>query len=230
VPHVSRRVQIHAPRTPQGVGYGARMATLLPRRIAGRVAAIAVSVLLLSACAPETPSGSPGDSPTPSGSVSGTPTPIETYGLDASPTPSPSATTVALPTDCRAILNASVLAELEGVPLNDPAFGASGTQPDGTLICIWGDPGADTTGLVTTIEYMSRGPALDMLNQLANDEGFTCFTPDGGTRCEKTWQNETYPVIDGRTLFWRDDVLIDTRYSNLAPPGYTSAIVVSIWG
>ncbi|WP_404431195.1 hypothetical protein LG299_13760 [Microbacterium lacus] len=206
------------------------MATLLPRRTAGLLASAAISVLLLSACAPETPSGSPGDSPAPSGSASGTPTPNETNGVDASPTPSPSSTTVALPTDCRAILNASVLAQLEEVPLNDPAFGASGAQADGSLICVWGDPGADTTSLVTTIEYVNRGPALDMLNALANDEGFTCFTPDGGTRCEKTWQNETYPVTDGRTLFWRDDVLIDTRYSNLAPSGYTSAIIVSMWG
>ena len=51
---------------------------------------------------------------------------------------------------------------------------------------------------------MNRGPALDLLNQLTDDEGFTCFTPDEGTRCEKTWQNEQYPVTDGRTLFWRD--------------------------
>ncbi len=205
------------------------MATLLPRRTAGLLAAAAISVLLLSACAPETPSGSPGDSPVPSGSVSGTPTPIETYGLDASPTPSPSPTTVALPTDCRAILNAAVLAQLEGIPLNDPAFGPSGPQPDASLICVWADPRADTTRLVTEISYADRGPALDMLNELANEEGFTCFTPDGGTRCEKTWPNETYPVTDGRTLFWRDGVLIDTRYSNLAPSGYTAAIVASLW-
>ena len=31
-----------------------------------------------------------------------------------------------------------------------------------------------------------------MLNGLADDEGYTCYTPDGGTRCEKTWQNEPY--------------------------------------
>lgn len=29
----------------------------------------------------------------------------------------------------------------------------------------------------------------------------------------------------GRTLFWREDILIDTRYSNLAPEGYTASIV-----
>ena len=51
-----------------------------------------------------------------------------------------------------------------------------------------------------------------------------------GTRCEKTWQNTQYPVTDGRTLYWRDDILIDTQYSNLAPSGYTSAIIESIFG
>ena len=82
---------------------------------------------------------------------------------------------------------------------------------------------------MTTISYVSRGPVLELLNQLADAEGFTCYTPDGGTRCEKTWQNETYPVTDGRTLFWRDDILIDTWFSNLAPAGYTEAIVASIF-
>jgi hypothetical protein len=122
-----------------------------------------------------------------------------------------------------------VLAELEGVPLNDPAFGPSGVQ-NGTLVCHWGDPAADTTGLTTTLSKMSSGPALDMLNALVTDEGFTCFTPDKGTRCEKTWQNPTYPVTDGRTLFYRDGILVDTRYSNLAPSGYTSAIVTRLFG
>ena len=128
------------------------------------------------------------------------------------------------------MLTADVLAQLEGVPLNDPAFGSSGPQPDGGLVCVWRDPAADTTGLFTTITYVSRGPALDMLNELADEQGFTCYTPEGGTRCEKTWQNETYPVTDGRTLFWRDGILIDTQFSNLAPTGYTSAIVAHIFG
>jgi hypothetical protein len=122
-----------------------------------------------------------------------------------------------------------VLAQLGDTPLNDAAFGPSGVQSDGSLRCIWADPGTDTTGLTTTIERMNRGPALDMLNALADTEGFTCFTPDGGTRCEKTWQNTRYPVTDGRTLFWRDDILIDTTYSNLAPTGYTASIVSALF-
>src|SRR5690606_30248226 len=104
------------------------------------------------------------------------------------------------PEDCRAVLSSSVLDQLEGVPLNDEAFAPSGPQSDESLICVWGDPRADTMRLITTIAYMSRGPALDLLNELADDEDFTCYTPDRGTRCEKTWENEQYPVTDGRTL------------------------------
>ena len=185
--------------------------------------AVLLAVALLAACAPEP--GPAGAAPTSSGSASTSPT------GSASPTPSPSATAHAeIPDDCRGMLTAAVLAELDGVPLNDPAFGPSGPQGDGSLICAWGDPAADTTRLVTTISALSRGPALDMLNALVADEGFTCYTPDGGTRCEKTWPNELYPVTDGRTLFWRDDILIDSRYSNLAPSGYTAAIVASVFG
>ncbi|WP_109210501.1 MULTISPECIES: hypothetical protein [Microbacterium] len=190
-------------------------------RLAAAAASVLIAIAALTACAPDdaTPDSGFTFTPTPSSAASGTPTPT------ASPT-----ARAEIPDDCRAILTADVLAQLEGVPLNDPALGASGPQPDGSLVCIWRDPAADTTGLVTTIAYASRGPALDMLNKLVADEGYTCYTPDGGTRCEKSWPNETYPVTDGRTLFWRDDILIDTRYSNLAPSGYTAALVAGIFG
>ncbi|GAA2899342.1 hypothetical protein GCM10010455_23800 [Microbacterium esteraromaticum] len=134
-----------------------------------------------------------------------------------------------LPGDCREILSDAVLTQLKDVPLNDPAFGDSGLLDDGSLVCNWGSPQADTTGLTTKISRMDRGPALDMLNALADDEAYACYTPDGGTRCEKSWQNEQYPVTDGRTVFWRDGLLIDTRYSNLAPKGYTTSIVDALW-
>jgi hypothetical protein len=192
-----------------------------------RVAAAAASALLalatLAACAPE-----PGATPTTSPEASMSPTPIATITPGASPSATP---TAAIPSDCEEMLTDDVLAELAGIPLNDPDTGIDGgEQADGSLVCLWRDPAADTTYLMTTISAMSRGPALDLLNQLADEEDFECYTPDGGTRCEKTWENETYPVIDGRTLFWRDGILIDTQYSNLAPPGYTAAIVAGMWG
>ena len=199
-------------------------------RMKNRVAAGAAALLLIAALAgcgagASGPSGS-GETAEPSSSSSSS-TPEDT--ATPSPSPTPTIAPIALPTDCRAILSEHVLDQLDGVPLNDAAFGPSGVGDDGSLNCIWADPRADTTSLVTTISLMNRGPALDMLNALVADEGFTCFTPDGGTRCEKTWQNTQYPVTDGRTLFWRDDVLIDSTYSNLAPEGYTSSIIARLF-
>lgn len=189
-------------------------------------AAALVLVAALTACDPGSPdSGNSSESPSPSATAS------SDEATTPSPTPSatPTNAPIALPTDCRAILSADVLAQLGDTLLNDAAFGPSGVGSDGTLTCIWRDPRADTSGLITKISSMNRGPALEMLNALADNEGFSCFTPDGGTRCEKTWANAQYPVTDGRTVFWRDDILIDTQYSNLAPTGYTASIIASIF-
>lgn len=205
----------------------------MTRRPFARPAVVAViAAALLTGCAPEGYDG--GAAPAPSATASGTAAPSGSATPVASPSPSPSGTAEAspeIPRDCRAILTEAVLAQLEGTPLNDPGLGEStGVQPDGSLVCVWRDPGADTTGLTTTISKESMGPALDRLNALVATEGFTCFTPDEGTRCEKTWPNSVYPVTDGRTLFYRSGLLIDTVYSNLAPAGYTDAIIRRIFG
>ncbi len=186
-------------------------------------ASLALLALSIAACAPETPPPAQTSLPVQS--------PART---DAAPMPAPTTTAtdrpaVAIPTDCKAILTPAVLAQFGTTPLNDPAFGPSGVLSDGSLKCIWGSPSADTTGLSTTISRVARGPALDALNAF-RAEGATCYTPSGGTRCERTWKDKTYPVTDGRTMFWRDDVLIDTVYSNLAPTGYTDAIIAHLFG
>ena len=203
------------------------------RSVAVALATIALAGAL-AACTPTGPGAASGPSASAGGSAAGSdpahPTKSPSPGTSASPTPSPTSTPVALPTDCKAILSANVLSQLGDTPLNSPVFGPSGVQSDGSLICIWADPKADTTSITTTISRRYRGEALDMLNGLVKTEGFSCYTPDKGTRCEKEWPDATYPVTDGRTLFWRDDVLIDTKYSNLSPNGYTSSIVASIFG
>lgn len=194
-----------------------------------RLAAGAAALLLIAALTGCGPAGSGSAEQSASPEPSSTSSPDDTASPSPTASPTPTTAPIALPTDCRAILSEDVLAQLDGIPLNDAAFGPSGVADDGTLTCIWADPRADTTRLVTTISLMNRGPALDMLNALVANEGFTCFAPDGGTRCEKTWQNTQYPVTDGRTLFWRDDMLIDSRYSNLAPSGYTSSIIAHLF-
>lgn len=192
---------------------------MAPRRAARACAAASVLVFAaaLSACVPE-----PGSTPGPS--AAGAPA---TASPARTPSATPSPTTVPIPTDCREILSSGVLEQLGTTP-NDPALGASGVQADGSLICIWGDPAQPGTVLSTTITYMSRGPALDMLNGLLS-EGYACYTPDGGTRCEKTWFSEPDLIPQGRTLFWRQDVLIDSSFTNLAPSGYTAAIVAAVY-
>lgn len=193
------------------------------RTLLGAAAAVGVAVAL-AACAPEPGTGTP--SPQPGSSTTGTPTPL------GSPVPTPTTDDDVtagggIPDDCRAILSPAVLAQLEGVPLNDSGASPSGPQPDGTLICVWGEPGDASRQLTTTITVMSRGPALDLLNELF-DDGFTCYQPDDGTRCEKS--GSSGGVVEGRTLYYLDDVLIDTTYAGLAPGGYTDAVIAAIHG
>jgi hypothetical protein len=186
--------------------------------IAGAAASLLAFSAVLSACVPE-PGTTPGpDAAGASPSRSAAPAPSATL----------SPTLVPIPVDCRAMLTPGVLEQLSSVPLNDPALGPSGAQPDGSLVCLWGDPAVPGTALTTTISYASRGPALDMLNGLVS-EGYECYTPDGGTRCEKTWFSEPDLIPEGRTLFWRQDVLIDSSFRNLAPNGYTAAIVATVF-
>lgn len=189
-------------------------------------AAGAVLIVLLAGCAqtPQAPAPSapaeaaPTATPTPTGTAPGTP-----------PVPSgPVLSMTVLPADCTTMLSDEVRAQLEGIPLNDPSFGESGVRADRSLRCVWGEPGATTTRLVTTVNYAPRNDVLDYFNARM-EEGFVCYEPAEGLRCEKTWENPDYPVTDGRTLFYRDGVLIDTQYSNLAPSGYTTAVIRAIW-
>ena len=167
-----------------------------------------------------------GDTGDPAASPS---TPVASPTASESPESTPTPDPVDIPDDCQGMLSDEVLAQLEDVPLNDPAVGPTGVLEDGSLLCVWRHPSADTTALSTTIAHVDRGPALDMLNDLVEEDDFTCYTPDEGTRCEKTWENKTFPVTDGRTLYWRDGVLIDTTYSNLAPEGYTDSIIAHLF-
>ena len=144
----------------------------------------------------------------------------------------PSTSTTALPADlpqgCRDLLDDAVLAQLEDVPLNAEGMGG-GIRADSSRVCVWGEPGAATTRLVTVIGYSPEREAHDALYALGGD-GYTCYEPEGGIRCEKTWDHPTLPgVTEGRTLFYRDGVIVDTQYSNLAPTGYTDAVIDALW-
>ena len=217
-----------APARPRPDRRGRSFGRAVRRGRVGVVAAVAAAaVLALAAC-----TGDPAPTPPPSAaSTSGPSDP------SATPTPTgpvladfpfgPSTSTTPLPDDCRAILTDSVLAELDGVPLNAPGMGG-GIRPDSSRVCAWGEPGAAGTWLVTVIGFAPYREATDALFALGND-GYTCYEPDEGVRCERTWEHETLPITQGRTLYYRDGIIVDTQYSNLAPAGYTNAIIASLW-
>jgi len=193
-----------------------------------RLAALGITLLAalaLTACAgtPDTigtSASAPASPAAPTPAMTLAPFPM---GPATSTTPLPSN----LPQGCRDILTASVLQELDGVPLNAEGMGG-GIRSDSTRVCVWGEPGAVGTRLVTLIGYAPDQPARDALYALGND-GYTCYEPHGGIRCEKTWQSPTLAVEEGRTLFYRDGVIVDTQYSNLAPAGYTDAVIDALW-
>lgn len=184
------------------------------------------ALLLLAGCAPEPTVPDAG----PSGTAAATATPSPTWTSTAAPVPNgPVLSMTVLPEGCEEMLDEGVRAQFDGIPLNDPAYGPSGVLADRSLRCVWAEPGAQTTRLVTTINYAPEQEVLDYLNVLMAEEDFVCYEPQGGLRCEATWQHEKIPVTEGRTLFYRDGVLIDTQYSNLAPTGYTTAVIRSMW-
>lgn len=189
------------------------------------VALCAAAAVGLTGCTP------PAEQPTASTSATPTPTVSETPAATAPELQDfpfgPSASTTPLPDDCRALLTGSVLTELDGVPLNAPGMGG-GIRPDSTRVCAWGEPGAAGTWLVTLIGFSPYRAATDALYELGRS-GYTCYEPDEGVRCERTWEHESLPVTQGRTLYYRDGIIVDTQYSNLAPAGYTNAIIDAMW-
>lgn len=187
------------------------------------VLAAGAAALLLTGCAPD---ASP--APATSTATAPSPTPTTPAGPELADFPmGPSVSTTPLPSDCREILTDRVLAELDGVPLNAPGMGG-GIRPDSTRVCAWGEPGAAATWLVTVIGFSPYREASDALFALGRD-GYTCYEPDEGIRCERTWDHETLPVTQGRTLYYRDGIIVDTQYSNLAPAGYTTAVIDALW-
>lgn len=194
------------------------------------VGVVALAAALVTGCAgtPDPSQSEPTASSDASASAAATPTP----GPSLAPFPmGPSTSTTALPADlpqgCRDLLDADVLAQLDGVPLNAEGMGG-GIRSDSSRVCVWGEPGAAATWLVTVIGYSPDREARDALYELGN-EGYTCYEPRGGIRCESTWENGTLPLQQGRTLFYRDGVIVDTQFSNLAPAGYTDSVIDALW-
>ena len=198
----------------------ARHPTPLTRAVTAACAGL-IALALTAGCAPE-PSVPAATTPTATPAPEVTPPPIAAFpfGQAASTTP--------LPQDCESILTEEILDSLEGIPLNAPGMGG-GIRPDSSRVCVWAHPGAAMTRLVTIVGYAPYNPAMDALNALSTDDGYLCYRPDEGVRCEKAWTDEVLGLPEGRTLYYRDGVLVDTQYANLAPRGYTTAVIQALW-
>lgn len=191
---------------------------------AAAVALLALTGVLITACAPEPDAAAP-TTPATTGIPTPTPTPVPIADFPFGPSQS----TTPLPSDCESILTEDILATLEGIPVNAPGMGG-GIRPDSSRVCVWADPGASMTRLVTVVGYAPEREARDALYLLGVDDGYLCYEPEDGLRCEKTWEDGPLGLPEGRTVYWRDGVAIDTQYANLAPQGYTAAIVDALWG
>lgn len=202
-------------------------ATRLRLSVATATVGLAAGALLLAACAPQTP-GPAQPTASASGTASATPTAaVADFEIAPFPTGQSNSTTP-LPADCAELLTPEMAAELDGIALNAPGMGG-GIREDSTRVCVWADPGATRTRLVLVIGYAPERAASDALFVLGRDEGYDCYTPDGGVRCEKTWESGTLGLPEGRTLFYRDGVIIDTQYANLAPAGFTASVIDTVW-
>jgi hypothetical protein len=209
---------------------------------------IALAALALSACgtAEDAPSGSPSASsvalPTP------TPTPTPTKPTPPASAP-PQAPAVAIPKDCRSLVNAQTYAATFGnTPLNDPAVidpadaGAvqPSTPPAGAtaaqilksaiqLHCVWRDPGADITYLEATVATVDAAVAKQYLDSLPAS-GYTCKNASSGRQCQRVQPDPQYPVDDATTSYLRDSVYIFVGQANFPTKNLMGSIVATIWG
>lgn len=163
------------------------------------------------------------------------PTPTFSPAATVPPSPEPSI----IPSSCEQIYTRDWQEELAPIALN-PAWtdktAAVGTAdvalkqlltPDTMLTCQWGkESGPSTVGIVTSLAQIDS-ETDSLVKSRLNALGWTCYDSSGGVRCitEGTDTNGAW----GESHFIRDGVWIATRWSNLAPDGYTADIVSTLW-
>ena len=163
------------------------------------------------------------------------PIPSSSPSATVPPSPEPSI----IPATCADIYTRDWESQLAPIVLNpewtqkSPSVGTADVAlkqllvPNSKLTCQWGKAtGPSDVGLVTTLAQID--PETDSLvRSRLNTLGWTCFDSAGGVRCvtEGSDANGTW----GESHFLRDGVWISTRWSNLAPDGYTADIVGTLW-
>ena len=102
--------------------------------------------------------------------------------------------------------------ELDGIPLNDPAFGTVGRAARRQPRLHLGRSRRRHDGLRHHDQLHVRAGPRSTCSTARRRRGLHLLHARRRHALrEDVVQNEPYPVTDGRTLFWRDDILIDTH-------------------
>lgn len=151
------------------------------------------------------------------------------------PSPSPSI----IPANCAEVYSTDWASQLDPYVLNpdwakaQPSIGTNDValkqllSPNVRLTCQWGKPeGGSDVGLVTSLAQIDS-ETESLVKSRLNALGWTCYDSSGGVRCvtEGSDANGSW----GESQFLREGVWIATRWSNLAPDGYTADIVSTLW-
>lgn len=187
----------------------------------------ALALLVLTGCAPESSIEQPApDASTPAPTITAAP---------------PSETITAVPSSCDALVPAEIQADLDHLDLNTPAAQNAGlpsnlgnselaelAEAGRVLTCNWDGEASDDTYLHTGVVVIDGGDGAAAV-KLITDDRVQCYPADGGTRCEFTSTRSSPAVEYGETHLFRDDLWLATAWSNVAPPGYTSALAANLW-
>lgn len=152
---------------------------------------------------------------------------------------SPEITSV--PSSCEQLVPEDLRADLDHLDLNTPASQNAGlpsnlgnddlaalAEGDRVLTCNWDGESSADTYLHTSVVVIDGGDGAAAV-KLLTDDRVQCYPADGGTRCEFTSTRSDPAVEYGETHLFREDLWLATAWSNVAPPGYTSALAENLW-
>ena len=169
--------------------------------------------------------------------AAGEPRPQPSQSQSASPMPAIAASVI--PAECAKIYTRDWASELSPFVLNpawsleEPDIGTNDDalrqllEPGVALTCHWGNSsGGGDTGIVTSLANIDERTANLAQSRIAN-LGWACSEQLGGVRC--VTQGEDENGAWGESHFFRENVWLATRWSNLGPDGYTADIASTLW-
>jgi hypothetical protein len=160
----------------------------------------------------------------------------------ATPAPTPTSTAAAegsVPSSCSDLITAGKWDDsFAAAPLNDPSVVGDpitipkggftdALQPDGKrLYCVWKDPRTDISYLSIQVDAVDAAAAPGVLDALS---GYDCVDADQGRSCQKTSQDQQYPVTDGDTYFTGGGIGIRIQQANIPTDGLLDDVVAHVF-